>query len=127
MIQGKTLFKPLATNTYGVGLAAGYATQPGDGQSGAPYFYVPTSISLADDRLVIHTNLGATRRRENRDIRLTWGIGSEIQTTERLYVIAETYGQDKGNTLFSARCALLGRPQSRTDRHHLWQPGRQYP
>jgi expansin (peptidoglycan-binding protein) len=41
MIQGKTLFKPLATNTYGVGLAAGYATQPGDGQSGGALFLCP--------------------------------------------------------------------------------------
>lgn len=95
-IQGKTLFKPLETNGYGLGLAFGYATQPGSGQSGSPYFYVPASWSLADDRLVLHGNLGYTRERENQENRLTWGLGSEIQTTERLYVIAETYGQDKG-------------------------------
>ena len=53
VIQGKTLFKPLETNGYGIGLAAGYSTQPGSGQSGSPYFYVPVSFSLADDRLVI--------------------------------------------------------------------------
>ena len=28
------------------------------------------------------------------------GVGSELQTSERLYVIAETYGQDKGNAYF---------------------------
>ena len=100
VIQGKTLFKPLETNGYGVGFAAGYATQPGAGQSGAPYFYIPTSISFADDRFVVHTNLGATRLRESGETRLTWGLGSEIQTTERLYLIAETYGQDKGNPFF---------------------------
>lgn len=100
MIQGKTLFKALETNGYGVGFAAGYATQPGAGQSGTPYFYVPTSLSFADDRLVIHTNLGATRLRERSGTRLTWGLGSEIQTTEHLYLIAETYGQNKGNPFF---------------------------
>lgn len=97
VVQGKTLFKPLATNSYGIGLAAGYTTTPGTGQSGATYVYIPTSLSLADDRIFLHTNLGATRSREDRETRLTWGVGSEIQTTERLYAIAESYGQDKGS------------------------------
>jgi len=100
VVQMKTLFRPLSTNDWGIGLAAGYTTQPGNGHSGAPYFYVPTSFSLADDRVVIHTNLGYTRERENSQNRLTWGLGTELQATERLYVIAETYGQDKGNAFF---------------------------
>lgn len=98
--QGKTLFKALETNSYGIGLAAGYATQPGNGQSGSPYFYIPVSFSLADDQLVIHTNLGNLRERETRQNRLTWGIGGELQTTSRLHVIAESYGQDKGSAFF---------------------------
>ena len=102
LIQGKTLFKTLEPNSYGIGIAAGYATQPGNGQSGAPYFYVPASFSFADDRFVVHTNLGAVRERENHQTRLTWGVGSEIQTTNRLYLIAETYGQDKGSPFFQA-------------------------
>ena len=100
LIQGKTLFKTLETNSYGIGLAAGYATQPGNGQSGSPYFYVPASFSFADDRFVLHTNLGALRERERGETRLTWGLGSETQTTNRLYIIAETYGQDKGSPFF---------------------------
>ncbi|MFZ2267450.1 MAG: hypothetical protein WAV95_07700 [Azonexus sp.] len=102
VLQMKTLFKPLETNGWGIGLAAGYAIQPGDTRSGSPYFYVPTSFSLADDRLVIHTNIGYASERENKDNRLTWGLGSEIQVTPRLYVIAETYGQDKGSAFFQA-------------------------
>lgn len=100
LIQGKTLFKMLETNGYGIGLAAGYATQPGNGQSGSPYFYVPASFSFADDRFVLHTNLGAARLRESKETRLTWGLGSETQTSEHLYIIAETYGQDKGSPFF---------------------------
>lgn len=100
LVQGKTLFKPLETNGWGIGLAAGYATQPGSEQSGSPYFYIPLSFSLADDQLVIHTNLGNLRERETQKNRLTWGIGGELQTTERLYVIAESYGQDQGNAFF---------------------------
>lgn len=100
VIQGKTLLKPLETNGYGIGFAAGYATQPGSAHTGNPYFYVPVSFSLADDRVVIHTNLGYTRERENQENRLTWGIGSEIEITPRSYLIAESYGQDKGNPFF---------------------------
>lgn len=100
VIQGKTLFKPLETNGYGFGLAAGYASQPGSAHTGNPYFYVPASFSLADDRVVLHTNLGYTRERENHQNRLTWGLGSEIQMTERAWLIAESYGQDKGNAFF---------------------------
>lgn len=95
-LQGKTLFKTLETNGYGIGLAVGYAVQPGNAHSGSPYFYVPTSFSFADDRWVIHTNLGALREPEEGRTRLSWGIGSEIQTTDRLYLMAETYGQDVG-------------------------------
>ena len=98
--QVKTLFKPLETNGWGIGLAAGYAVQPGKTRSGSAYFYIPASFSFADDHLVIHTNLGYTREREHQANRLTWGLGSEILITPRLYVIAETYGQDKGNPFF---------------------------
>ncbi len=100
VIQGKTLLKPLETNGYGIGLAAGYATQPGNGHSGNPYFYIPVSFSLADDRIVLHTNLGYTRERENQENRLTWGLGSETQLTEKTWLIAEAYGQDRGSPFF---------------------------
>lgn len=100
VVQGKTLLKPLTTNGYGIGLAAGYATQPGSDQAGSPYFYIPASFSWADDRVVIHTNIGNIHERETRKTRLTWGLGSELQAGERLYVIAESYGQDKGNPFF---------------------------
>lgn len=102
VVQGKTLFKALDSNGYGVGLAAGYATQPGHGQSGDPYFYIPASFSLADDRVVLHANLGATHLRESRQSRLTWAIGSELQSSERLYVVVESFGQDKGSPSYQA-------------------------
>lgn len=99
-VQAKTLFKPLATNGYGIGLAAGYVVLPGDTRSGAPYFYIPTSFSFADDRFVLHTNLGAIRERENHATRLSWGVGGELLVAADLYVIAETYGQDVGRPFF---------------------------
>lgn len=96
LIQGKTLFKPLDTNGYGIGLAAGSATQTMSAHSGNPYAYVPISFSLADDRAVIHTNLGWTRDRSLGEHRMTWGIGSEIQIADHTYLIAESFGQHVG-------------------------------
>ena len=96
VVQGKTLFKPLETNGWGLGLAAGYATQTGSGQSGGPYFYLPGSLSLADDRVVLHVNLGATYFGDTPETRMTWGIGSETAAHERLYLIAEAFGYDTG-------------------------------
>lgn len=100
VIQGKTLFRPLSSNDYGFGLAAGYATQPGSAHSGNPYFYLPASLSLRDDQIVIHANLGYTREREHRQNRLTWGVGSEAQIAAQTWLIAESYGQDRGNPFF---------------------------
>lgn len=100
LIQGKTLFKPLETNGFGIGLAAGYSTVAGDGQSGSPYVYIPASLSLADDRLFIHVNIGDLRERETQEHRLSWGIGTEIQASERLFLIGESFGQDKGSAFF---------------------------
>lgn len=94
--QGKTLFKPLETNGWGIGLAAGYTTKPAETLSGGPYFYIPSSFSLADDRVIVHANLGAARFRDSGETRLTWGLGSETAASERLYVIAEAFGQDVG-------------------------------
>ena len=99
IVQGKTLFKPLETNGWGLGLAAGYATQVAKGQSGGPYFYLPGSLSLADDRVVLHLNLGATYFGDTRETRMTWGLGSETAATERIYVIAEAFGLDTGRPL----------------------------
>ena len=102
VIQGKTLFKNVETNSWGLGIAGGYATQPGKGQSGSPYFYLPGSLSLADDRVVLHANLGAIRLREVQETRMTWGLSSEIAATDRTYVIAETFGLNVGRPSIQA-------------------------
>lgn len=100
VVQLKTLLRPLQSNDFGVGFAAGYATQPGRGERGDPYFYVPASWSLNDDAVVLHLNLGKVRERENSSTRTTWGLGSEIEMTPTLYGIVESYGQDRGAAWF---------------------------
>lgn len=101
MLQGKTLFKTLETNGWGWGLAAGMSRDPRRDAGGGHdmYAYVPVSWSLADDKVVLHTNLGWLREQGTRSNHLTWGLGSEIQLRERTWLIAETYGQGSGKPL----------------------------
>jgi hypothetical protein len=90
VLQAKTLLKPLATN------GAGFALTVGTFYNSAlsPYVNVIGSFSLADDRVVLHTNLGAIRDNVARVSRGTWGAGAEILLiAPRLYGIIESYGQ----------------------------------
>jgi hypothetical protein len=102
VIQGKTLFKPLETNGYGAGLVLGTVRHPaintGSNQLGDVYAYVPASLSLASDRVILHANLGALRSSEDRRNHATWGLSSEIQVTPRVHAIAEAFGPATGTS-----------------------------
>ena len=95
VMQGKTLFKAMDTDGWGIGLAAGTVRHP-QADTRDWYAYVPTSFSFRDDAVVVHTNVGWLREGEPRHNRLTWGLGTEAQLTERTWLIAETFGQNQG-------------------------------
>ena len=62
LLQGKTIFKPLEKNGWGMGLAAGTVRRvQGSASDRDLYAYLPTSFSFADDRWVVHTNVGWLR------------------------------------------------------------------
>jgi hypothetical protein len=90
VLQAKTLLKPLETN--GAGFALTLGTLLGDKTS--PYVNGIGSFSFADDRVVLHTNVGAARDNVAALTRWTWGIGAEVLlAAPRLYGILESYGQ----------------------------------
>jgi hypothetical protein len=94
--QAKTLLKPLQTNGAGYAVTLGVIRLSPDGPaSGAtdPYLNGIGSFSFAQDAVVIHTNAGARRDAGAGLTRGTWGIGAEIRLMERLFGIAETYGE----------------------------------
>lgn len=101
VLQGKTIFKALETNGWGIGLAAGMARPP---QTAAGqrdwYAYVPTSFSFHDDAMVVHANVGWLRDGQSRRDRLTWGAGTEARLAERTWLIAETFGQNAGKPFY---------------------------
>jgi len=89
LLQAKTLLKPLVTNGYGIAFSVGTFA----GQANSPYVNGIASFSFADDRVVIHTNLGAIRDNEANSTRRTWGVGAELLlAAPRWYGIVETYG-----------------------------------
>jgi hypothetical protein len=104
VVQGKTLFKTLEPNGWGIGLAFGNSFQPVSNTdrhlSSSPYAYIPASFSFRDDRFVLHTNVGWLHDKPNNRDRATWGIGSETQLTDRTWLIAETFDQSAGRPFF---------------------------
>lgn len=99
VLQFKTLFKPLTTNGWGVGLAVGRVEHPeiapGPNQLGNTYAYLPFSASFGNDRLIVHANAGWLRDKASQQDRNTWGLGGEYYPHPRLAVIAESFGDDK--------------------------------
>lgn len=90
VFQAKMLLKPLETN--GAGFAFSLGAFAGDKIS--PYLNGIGSFSLADDRVVVHANLGGIRDNVAALSRWTWGLGAEILLlAPRFYGILESYGQ----------------------------------
>jgi hypothetical protein len=105
LFQGKTLFKRMKTNGWGIGLAVGAVHNPTinveRNLTGDLYAYIPTSFSFLHDRLFINTNIGwLYRRSEQGAHHITLGIGTEILITGKTWFIAETFGQSHGGNPF---------------------------
>jgi hypothetical protein len=111
--QVKTLLKPLETNGIGFALTLGVSRgNPGPGQEVVetplgpvtvaaesststhydPYVNAISSVSVLDDAVVFHFNVGATRDTSTSRTIGSWGVGAEIALGGSFYGIAETYG-----------------------------------
>lgn len=101
VIQGKSMIKDLEPNGYGVALAVGRVYHPaasaGPNALGNNYIYMPVSVSLLDDRLVIHNNIGWLRDKQTQRDNLTWGTGGEYVFNPYLSMMAETYGDNRNH------------------------------
>lgn len=90
ILQAKMLLKPLVTNGSGFALTLGTFY----GAAASPYLNAIGSFSFADDRVVVHANLGVLRDNAAKISRATWGTGAEVlMIAPRLYGIIESYGQ----------------------------------
>jgi hypothetical protein len=113
-IEVKTLLRPLAPGGWGVGLVLGVgpnpSAEPGERRFGDVYAFLPASLSLAEDRLVLHGNLGWEWDREAEphgdhfherdDHHVTWGARADLALNDLLSVIGEFHGEDDGGPAY---------------------------
>jgi hypothetical protein len=111
VLQGKYLFRGLAPNDFGVGFVGGigYAAPAPLSRGVAGVFaYIPSSLSLSDDRVVLHGNLGWHLQRDDHEHNgvvhedphhaLTWGARADLLLPlriERFTLVGELFGEDR--------------------------------
>lgn len=101
VLQAKTLLRALTADQWGVGFAVGTVrhpeVNPGPNLLGNTYAYVPVSAAFHDDTLIVHANLGWLHDRATQRDNSTWGLGAELVNSERVTLIAETYGDNRAH------------------------------
>lgn len=101
VIQAKSLVKELTTNGWGWGFAIGRVSHPditpGPNLLGNTYAYIPVSISTLNDRVTYHVNMGWLKDNATQENRSTFGVGAEIQASNKMLFIAESFGDNKSS------------------------------
>ncbi|HET8563508.1 MAG TPA: hypothetical protein VFM35_06510, partial [Candidatus Binatia bacterium] len=103
VLQGKSIFKALDTNGWGVGLTAGTLWHPtgnSNHRAYGLYAYLPASFSFKDDRIIVHGNLGWNRDSAEQVNHLYWAVATETEVIKPLSLFAEVFGQERGHPHF---------------------------
>lgn len=111
VVQGKYLLRELTPGGFGTGLVAGVGLDPLAQVMGGlrgVFAYVPVSVSLGADRVVLHANLGWHWERDEHEHDgvvhaeahhvLTWAARGDLLLRvagERFTVIGEVFGEDR--------------------------------
>lgn len=106
VLQAKTVFRPLQTNGWGIGLSIANQFRQGEGVAGDLSVLVPASLSRFDDRLLVHANLGWLRSHAGHRSDLFWAGGAEWTARPRLTVTLEAYGTGRGHAVAQAGARL---------------------
>jgi hypothetical protein len=99
-VQAKTVFKPLETDDWGLGLVLADQFRAGRNGDGDLSANVPLSFSLRGDALQVHVNLGVMRPAGARRGNATWGSGAEFRLGERDSLTAEVYGRQRAGSRY---------------------------
>jgi hypothetical protein len=105
LIAGKTVFRPLARNDWGIGLVLADQVGAGNGATGNLFANVPLSFSLLDDSVRIHLNAGWARQRGGRN-GASWAAAGEWSVNDRLGLTFEGYGTGPAYVQAGVRYAL---------------------
>jgi hypothetical protein len=106
VIQGKTLFRDLEEDSFGIGLVAGAGLDPLAQLAGAPlpaaFAYVPFSVGVRDRFLTVHQNVGWRFQRADSDAPpshvahvLTWATRLDVRATPNLKLMGEMFGEGR--------------------------------
>jgi hypothetical protein len=98
-VQAKTVFKPLETDGWGLGLVLADQFRAGSGGDGDLSANVPLSFSLRGDALLVHLNAGVMRPAGAR-ASATWGSGAAFTLGQRDTLTAEVYGQQRAGSRY---------------------------
>ena len=102
VLQAKTVFRPLQTNDWGIGLSIANQFRQGAGVAGDLSVLVPVSLSRLDDRLLLHANLGWLRAHADHKSDPFWAGGAEWAARPRLTLTLEAYGTGRSHAMAQA-------------------------
>lgn len=93
VFQAKTIFHALEKNGWGIGLTIAHQFYQGSGLGhGDSSVLVPLSLSMLDDQVLVHANLGMLRKRSGRRHDAFWALGVEWNAQPHLALTLEAYG-----------------------------------
>jgi hypothetical protein len=101
VLKAKTVFRQLARNSWGVGLVLTDQFSAGSSIAGDLLVNVPVSVSLLDNRVLVHANAGWLRRHDGPN-GMTWALAGEWNVTGRAGLTLESFGAGHGPSYVQA-------------------------
>lgn len=102
MLHAKTVLRPLETNGWGLGFTVADQFRAGDGLRGDLSVDLPLSLSLLDDRVLVHLNGGWLREHASGRGTPLWAAGAEWAASSALSLTLEGYGTGRGGSFVQA-------------------------
>jgi hypothetical protein len=105
LIAGKTVFRQVTRNDWGIGLTLADQVGAGNGVAAVLSANMLLSFSLLDDRVRAHLNAGVIRERGGRH-GATWATGAEWTPDRQLGLTFDVYGNGPAYLQAGVRYAL---------------------
>jgi hypothetical protein len=100
LLQAKTLWRTLeGDSAWAWGTALGAVHRPLTSSTDV-YAYLPLTVKLVGERLFLHANLGLRREGDTHEHVITSGLALEGQWSPRVWLVGETFVQDRGRPQF---------------------------
>lgn len=98
VLQAKTAIRKLAPNDWGLGLVLARQPAAAGSLKGDTSINVPVTISLSDEKVLVHANIGWVRQGATPGDCFTWAIGTEFGVSQRTVFTLESFGSQLGRS-----------------------------